>query len=111
MNNRNNEPDPVARFLREQRREVPDHGFTRRVMHCLPRRREHLTWAVPLAGAACAIGLFVALGGFGAVLAWSEDIARSLLAQDWSNPRLQAVGILMLGLSVVGLCHLSSQEE
>ena len=40
--NQHNEPDSVARFLQENRREVADNGFTEKVMERLPRRYEQL---------------------------------------------------------------------
>ena len=40
--NLNQEKDPVARFMQDNRHEVPDDGVTKRVMQQLPRRYERI---------------------------------------------------------------------
>lgn len=57
----------IERFLRENKKEVEDFGFSRRVMHRLPRRGDKLAklWAVFCT--AVAVALFFIYDGFGAI--------------------------------------------
>ncbi len=62
MNN-HKEQDLVKRFLKENKKEIKDNGFSQRVMQHLPDRYEHITIALHIIGAGLAIVLFFILGG------------------------------------------------
>lgn len=109
--NHKQEKDPVARFLKENRREVPDGGFTERVMEQLPRRYERIALTIRVVGAVAAVALFVALGGVDVVVDYGRSIVHSLAVQDWDDTRLHSLLALIVGLAVVGICNLSSQKE
>lgn len=91
----------IAQFLRRERQEVEDNGFSRRVMRRLPDRRR---WGNRLFNVACAavcVGLFGWLGGFGLL----GDMLREALwsavehgiATCWYHPAalLTAAGVLL----------------
>ena len=72
--NQHNEPDSVARFLRENRREVADNGFTEKVMERLPRRYEQLATLIRWIGGVAAVILFIILGGMEWLVASGEPV-------------------------------------
>ena len=83
--NLNQEKDPVARFMQDNRHEVPDDGFTERVMQQLPRRYERIALTLRVVGVVLAVVLFVALGGVEVTTGYCKNIYHSLLTGDWDN--------------------------
>ena len=59
--------DSIELFMKEQKQEVADHGFTKRVMRRLPSHQHAITTWVDMALIAVCIGLFFAVGGLGFV--------------------------------------------
>lgn len=109
--NQHNEPDSVARFLRENRREVADNGFTEKVMERLPRRYEQLPTLIRWIGGVAAVILFIILGGMEWLVASGEHIWHSFCAQQWGDPQLHAFLILLAGLAIVGLSNLLLHDD
>lgn len=109
--NLNQEKDPVARFMQDNRHEVPDDGFTERVMQQLPRRYERIALTLRVVGIVLAVVLFVALGGVEVATGYCKNIYHSLLTGDWDNTQLHSLLFLITGLTVAGICNLSMQKE
>lgn len=109
--NQHNEPDSVARFLRENRREVADNGFTEKVMERLPRRYEQLATLIRWIGGVAAVILFIILGGMEWLVASGEHIWHSFCAQQWGDPQLHAFLTLLAGLAIVGLSNLLLHDD
>ena len=58
-----NEDQLIGQFLAPARRDIPDNGFTRRVMQRVPDRRDRLARVWTCTGFTLAIALFLALDG------------------------------------------------
>ena len=109
--NHNNEQDLAARFLKANRHEVADGGFTERVIEHLPRRYERIVLTLRVVGIVAILALFIGLGGVELVTDYCRNIFHCLLAGDWENTQLHSLAILIAGLSVAVICNLSFQEE
>ena len=97
--NQHNEPDSVARFLRENRREVADNGY------------EQLATLIRWIGGVAAVILFIILGGMEWLVASGEHIWHSFCAQQWGDPQLHAFLTLLAGLAIVGLSNLLLHDD
>ena len=85
-------------FFAEERQEVADNGFTRRVMRSLPRRSNRLARLWTAGGFALAAVLFVALDGL--ELLWNSlrEAFTATLADGMAqtDPRSMAVAVVVV---------------
>ena len=101
--NLNQEKDPVARFMQDNRHEVPDDGFTERVMQQLPRRYERIALTLRVVGVVLAVVLFVALGGVEVATGYCKNIYHSLLTGGRHLQPFHAGGIKVTGEGIICL--------
>ena len=94
-----NDDKLLESFFAGQRQEVTDNGFTRRVMHNLPRRNNRLARLWTAGGFTLAAVLFVLLDG--AQLVWDAlretftSTIESGMAQADPRSLILAVGVLL----------------
>lgn len=96
-----NDDKLLESFFAEKRQEVTDNGFTRRVMHSLPRRSNRLARLWTAGGFTLAAVLFVLLDGI--QLVW--DTLRETLTSTLENGMVQT-DPKSLALAVVVLLFL-----
>lgn len=93
-----NDDKLLESFFAEERQEVADNGFTRRVMRSLPRRSNRLARLWTAGGFALAAVLFVALDGL--ELLWNSlrEAFTSTLADGMAqvDPRSMAIAVVVL---------------
>ena len=104
---KDNDEELIARFFADNRQEIADDGFTRRVMERLPGKA---LWLNRLWTAACmlvGLGLFVLLDGAAAIqgvwLRLSGDLAGSLASFEFGgvSPFLIYLGVLSTAIVAV----------
>ena len=59
--------DSIELFMKEQKQEVADRGFTKRVMRRLPTHQHSVTTFIDIALIAVCVCLFLVLGGLGLI--------------------------------------------
>ncbi len=97
----NKDEQLVAEFLAPAKREIPDGGFSRRVMRRLPGRSLRVSRAWSACGLALAAALFVALGGVPLLV---RSVAEGL--RGWLRPGLleQADPLPLLAVWIALAC-------
>lgn len=100
----------IADFFANQRQEIADQGFTRRVMRRLPDRNQRLSQLWSSCGFALALALFVALDGVQLVLDTLRETFTTLAEQGstHADPKsLLIAGIVLLYLGYRKICSLA----
>lgn len=72
----------LKEFFAEHKREVPDRGFSARVMRHLPGSRTHLTAVLTTCSLAVAVMLFFALDGFMAIIRFMREVFVAMVQQS-----------------------------
>lgn len=94
----------IRTFLAEQKQEIPDNGFSRRVMHRLPNRTSLLAKISNLFVALVAIILFLAFDGLQAIVATLRNLFVGLIQHgamsgiDFRSLAIVAVVLVFLGV-------------
>ncbi len=89
----------IKEFFGHHREEIPDNGFSRRVMHHLPDRRSQWSWLwTPLVGI-IAILLFVKLDGLQSMVYAVRDALVAVVQSGANNfdPRTLILVVVVLG--------------
>lgn len=106
-----NEDQLIGQFLAPARRDIPDNGFTRRVMQRVPDRRDRLARVWTCTGFTLAIALFLALDGVRVVWQSLQEALDGMLAQGLpadADPRaLLVAGAVLLFLGYKKIASLA----
>lgn len=100
----------VGRFLRENKKEVDDFGFSRRVMRRLPRRS---MWAVRLWTVFCtavAVALFFLYDGFGMIAGWFAGWMGAFVRGEFDPAAHTCLWAVLAGIAAVGIHRLCTAE-
>lgn len=89
-------------FFAEQKQEIADNGFSRRVMHHLPNRSNRLSqWCTTII-MAIAVILFFTLNGFQAVIATLREVFVNMVQSGASNLDPKSLLIAVVVLAFLG---------
>jgi len=105
----------LKQFFQDAAQQIPDNGFTERVMQHLPQRSPlaaHRTLLTRLWNLCCVVVfaiLFVLIDGWDLLLVQFEVMLRTLAVQTFSINLLMAVSVLF-GLLFVGVGEVISSE-
>lgn len=95
----NKDEQLIAEFLAPAKREIPDNGFSRRVMHRLPDRSYLIARVWSTCGFVLAAVLFVALGGVQRLIDWAVQGVEGWLQSgvlEQADPKSLLVAALVL---------------
>lgn len=91
--------DDIILFIKEQKQEVADNGFSKRVMRRLPSHKHAITTWVDVALTAACLCLFAALGGF--------DFVRDTLNHFMACVNAHAIGHLLSDTKLMLACAIA----
>lgn len=89
----------LEQFFADNRQEIADNGFSRRVMHHLPRRNQHLSEIWTAFCFTLALVLFVVLDGLELILGTLRETAATAVkhgAAELDSKSLIIAGIVLL---------------
>lgn len=111
--NKQLEQNSVERFLKANRKEVEDNGFSKRVLHHLPDRYERVAWIIRGVGGIALLTLFWALGGIELLHVWMQRLIEGVSNSQWTlnlSSNHAFISFLCI-IFIVGICKLTMKEE
>lgn len=93
----------LKQFFNEQKKEIEDNGFSRRVMHSLPNYSKHLSNLWVSFCATIALILFITLNGLQAIAGALRDIFISIMQNGVEHIDLKSLAIAAVVLMVLCL--------
>lgn len=99
----------ISMFLKEQKQEIPDNGFSRRVMRSLPDRSNRLNKIWCGICIIISIGLFFIFNGFEVIFNILREIFTSSMSHSFSALNQQTLlltGGVILFLGIRKICSL-----
>ncbi len=104
--------DIIFRFMHEQKEEVKDNGFSRRVMRHLPKQHRWANWIFNSICAAACFYLFYLLNGFEILFNTLKESIESLSQQNFmANTNLTTLAVALGILIIVGISRACSMED
>ena len=97
----------ISMFMKEQKQEIPDNGFSRRVMRSLPDRSRLLNRIWSCICIAISIVLFFIFNGFEVVFNLLREIFTSSINHSFSSLNQQTlimIGAILLILGIRKVC-------
>ena len=97
----------ISQFMKQQKQELPDHGFSRRVMHRLPDREQRLSRIWIAFCSTIGVILFFLFDGFTAMLDLSKELLMMIAKSDLAtvNPLyLLLAAVVLISLGVKRVC-------
>lgn len=90
----------IRDFFNENRQEVPDRGFSRRVMRKLPQRRNLVFKICGIVIALFAFALFIAYGGLLGIIYLFRDMFISLAQNSnlFTDPKSIIIAVIVLAI-------------
>lgn len=98
----------ISRFIKDQKKEINNNGFSQRVMHNLPGKAEQLSKAWAIFCVTVAIVLFVACNGFQFIPEICKDISSIIQHSSLSQMDPLRLTIVVFILTIIGIKRLCS---
>ncbi len=100
----------IRSFFEENKKEIADRGFSRRVMRSLPRRKNRIFKALTIAIGIAAFGLFIAYDGLLGLIYIIRDLFIAIAQNSnlYTDPKSIIIAVVVLAvLGFSKICSLS----